>query len=237
MDPLVLQSFGGELIKTSISAKLVLRAIKGRVAQGARVAPKMMQQAESAAAKGLTSTPVAMRRTALGAAESGRAAQGAKTLAQRSGVAPQRAALQARGAQMTEALKKAPETVTAPFAAGSARLGTTRGYAPAAAEFMAGKGTMVQARAATFASPSVLTPQGALPASGIGQAARREAMIPQGSTRIIRGAKGTARPVTGIQATQIAKRPLMPQTGRTLSGPAMAYQKTMLQPRAAVGLR
>ena len=71
MHPLALRSFGGELIKQALSAKLVLRALKARAAtKGVRVAPKMMRAAEEAAAKGLKQAPASMRRTALGAADS-----------------------------------------------------------------------------------------------------------------------------------------------------------------------
>ena len=236
MDHIVLKSFGGELTKTAISARLALAAIKRRAAQGARVAPKLMQRAEAAAAKGLTSTPAAVRRTALGAAEGGRAAQAAKTLAARSGVAPQRAALQARGAQLEGALRKAPGSVTSPVQGGAV---LERGYSPAAAEFMAGKGTLAQAQAATRARPTVLTPRGAVGGIPVGAGggtaaakpqALRAAAAPQGATAVAKRGIGPL----GTANTQIARPPAMAQTGRTLSGPGMAYEKTMLRPMPGV---
>lgn len=63
--------------KVAISAGRTLAALQARVAQGARVAPGLMQRAEQAAAQGLASTPAAMRRTALGASESARMGQAA----------------------------------------------------------------------------------------------------------------------------------------------------------------
>lgn len=71
----VLKSFGSELEKLSVSAATTLSLLQQRAAQGARIAPALMQRAETAAAQGLTHTPAAVRQTALGAGESVRLQQ------------------------------------------------------------------------------------------------------------------------------------------------------------------
>lgn len=75
MDLQTIRSFGGELEKLAISAGTTLSLLQQRAAQGARVAPALMQRAEAAAAQGLTHTPAAARRAALGAGESVRLQQ------------------------------------------------------------------------------------------------------------------------------------------------------------------
>jgi hypothetical protein len=82
MDLTVLKSFSQELEKLSVSAATTLSLLQQRVAQGARVAPAVMQRAEAAAAQGLTQTPAAARRAALGAGESVRLQQAAQEAAQ-----------------------------------------------------------------------------------------------------------------------------------------------------------
>lgn len=188
MDALVLRSFGSELEKLAVSAATTLSLLQQRAAQGARVAPALMQRAETAAAQGLTHTPAAARRAALGAGESVRAAQGAEQLATRSGTAAQRAALQSRGAQMTQAIESAPHTVTSPMLGGN----MTRGYSPAAADFMAGKGTLAQAQAHTLSNPTIHQ-VGRTPAAGR-QPSMSHATPPMGAS----SAGGTTAVSSGV---------------------------------------
>lgn len=65
-------TFITELEKTAISMGRTLAAVQRRVGQGAMVAPGMLKELEAGAAKGISSTPRAARRTALYAAEGGR---------------------------------------------------------------------------------------------------------------------------------------------------------------------
>lgn len=75
-----------EFAKHAISAGRTLAAIEARATQGVRVAPRLLQGAREAAGAGLTSTPAAVRRTALGAASSGAEIQRAAALPQRVGL-------------------------------------------------------------------------------------------------------------------------------------------------------
>lgn len=69
------RAFRDELTKIAISAGTTLSLLQQRAAQGARIAPKLMQSAEHAAATGLVHTPSSLRQTALGAGEAVRASQ------------------------------------------------------------------------------------------------------------------------------------------------------------------
>lgn len=73
-----LDPFFSVMEKQAVSAGRTLAVLRARMAQGGRVAPKLLQQAESAAASGLSSTPAAARRAALGAGEGARLAQKAQ---------------------------------------------------------------------------------------------------------------------------------------------------------------
>lgn len=159
MDLQTIRSFGGELEKLAISAGTTLSLLQQRAAQGARVAPALMQRAEAAAAQGLTHTPAAARRAALGAGESVRAMRGAEGLAASAGTDAARAALQSRAQQMTQAIESAPRSVTSPIVGGH----MSRGYSPAAADFMAGRGSLAQAQAHTLANPTIHQAQRAVP--------------------------------------------------------------------------
>lgn len=202
MNPQTLRAFG-EHTKVAVSPGLALKAIKARMAQGARVSPKLLQGAEKAVASGAKSTPAAMRRTALGASESARAAQGAKTFAARFGVAPQRAALQQRAHAYDKVLKSNPKSVTSPVQNGAF---LNRGYSPAGRDFLAGKGTLAQAQKA---KPTVLTSKGVRPQTG-------------DATVVGKRVRGTAQTVPQA-ATAIGKR-------RT--GAGMAYDKALLARQA-----
>lgn len=89
-------AFYAVMEKQAVSAGRTLALIRSRMAQGGRVAPKLLASAEQAAASGATSTPAALRRTALGAGEGARLAQRAKTLPARVGVGTQAAATRSR---------------------------------------------------------------------------------------------------------------------------------------------
>lgn len=65
-------SFFTELEKTAISMGRTLAAVQRRIGQGASVGARSLSELEAGAAKGLSSTPRAARRTALYAAEGGR---------------------------------------------------------------------------------------------------------------------------------------------------------------------
>lgn len=163
MHPSMLRAFRHELEKQAVSAATTLSFLQQRAAQGARVAPALMRKAESAAAYGLGHTPSVLRRTALGAGEAARAAQGAEQLAARSGVGAQRAAFQTRANQMTEAIHSAPQTVTSPILGGKSMY---RGYSPGAADFMVGRGTLAQAQAHTMANQGFFHQARPMPTSG-----------------------------------------------------------------------
>ena len=75
IDVALYRACGRELQKLAISAGTTLSLLQQRAAQGARIAPKLMQGAEQAAAQGLAHTPSAARRAALGAGEAVRASQ------------------------------------------------------------------------------------------------------------------------------------------------------------------
>lgn len=70
-----LKAFSSELEKLAISAGLVNQVLQRRVAQGARVAPKLLQMSGQAATQGLAQAPAAARRAVLGAGEAVRAQQ------------------------------------------------------------------------------------------------------------------------------------------------------------------
>lgn len=133
-----------ETVKTAVSPALTARLLKARAGQGARVAPRLMQGAEAAATSGATTTAPGMRRLALSAGQDARAAQKAQGLASRSGVAPQRQALQARAQQDVTPL-------TQPMPVGKA--GLTRGYSPAGRDFMTGHASYGDAVKRTAAMP------------------------------------------------------------------------------------
>lgn len=143
MNILELHAFGG-FVKTAISPALTTRLLKARAAQGARVAPQLMRGAEAAAASGATQTAPGLRRLALGAGQDARAAARAQGLASRSGVAPQRQALQARAAQDVSPL-------TQPMSGGGG--GLERGYSPAGRDFMTGHTSYADAARQTAAMP------------------------------------------------------------------------------------
>lgn len=82
IDIAVLRACGRELEKLAISAGTTLSLLQQRAAQGARIAPKLLQGAEQAAAQGLTHTPSAARRAALGAGEAVRGAQASSQMLQ-----------------------------------------------------------------------------------------------------------------------------------------------------------
>lgn len=109
MDRLVLSAFGEELRdKLAVSAAKALAVIERRVAQGARVAPKVMESARQAASAGLTSTPAVARRAALGAADSAKTQLYAASLPQRVGLADTAAATRQRVAEAIRAEAKNP---------------------------------------------------------------------------------------------------------------------------------
>jgi hypothetical protein len=66
--------------KVAISAGKTLALLQARAAGGARVAPKLMQQAQGAASAGAASTPAHLRRLALGAGQEARGVQAAARL-------------------------------------------------------------------------------------------------------------------------------------------------------------
>ena len=73
MNAAEISAFGAEFEKRSIAASTTLKVLRARMAQGARVAPAVLHHAEAAA--GGASTPAALRRAALGASDSARAAK------------------------------------------------------------------------------------------------------------------------------------------------------------------
>jgi hypothetical protein len=152
-----LQCFGA-LVKTAVSPALTARLLRARASQGARVAPQLMRGAEAAAASGATTTSPAMRRLALSAGQDARAATQAQGLATRSGVLPQRQALQARAAQDVSPL-------TQPMRGGGG--GLERGYSPAGRDFMTGHTSYGDAARQTAAMPrSAAAPTVAPPPRG-----------------------------------------------------------------------
>lgn len=137
MDRLVLSAFGEELRdKLAVSAAKSLAAIQRRVAQGARVAPSLLSQAEHAAASGMAATPRAVRLTAMGAADAAKTQQLARGVAQRAGpsTAATAAATRSRleGAMAIERANPAAVRTGQPLSAGYEGYMTDiqRGYSP-----------------------------------------------------------------------------------------------------------
>lgn len=186
MNPAVLQAFQDQLFeKLAISPALMGRLAAGRAAQGVGGAAALGRDVANAAAGGATTSRQVMgqmgglgQHRLQGVVAGGRDARAAAALPTRVGVAPQHAAFKGRADQMSGAIATAPETVTAPFAQGSAALGSTRGYHPAAAKFMAGEGTLAGAQATAKANPAILTPRGAIGTSAAPSMATAPTMRP-----------------------------------------------------------
>lgn len=214
MNLMAQQGFAAKLEKVALSPALLGRWAAGRAAQGVGGAAAMGRGIAGAAAQGATTSRQVMgqmgglgQHRLQGVVAGGRDARAAAALPTRLGVAPQHAAFKARTAQMDSALRTAPETVTAPFAQGSAALGTTRGYHPAAAEFMAGKGTLASAQATAKANPAILTPSGAIPTNGkstVGAAVTRRPPAPAAPVDGTISGKKIPYRLSGLESTQVS---------------------------------
>ena len=201
-----------EMVKTAISAGLALKALRARIAQGVRVAPKLLRGAEEAAAAGARSTPAAVRRTALGAADSGQLIARAAGRAERVGLGAERSALANRARTMDKAIARTPSLVTSPVV-GKHTLDTTRALSPGARRYMVGEGSIAQAKMRTFQQRNVyrIAPSpAAMPVATATQSGVRSVGA-QGATRVARnsvGATGLARPQVAASAVVARRRPL-----------------------------
>lgn len=184
-----------DTIKVAISAGMTLGLIKGRVAQGARVAPALMQRAEQAAASGMTRTAPTMRHLALGAGESARAAGKATAMA------PMKAGLQGRMAQGEKMIQSGTAfDQSRPLKIHDA-FGHSHGYSP---EYM----KTVSGSSATVADPrKLMTPAAApAPAAGGTVPAKKRALTPG--------------PVAGATVPAVSRPPSLTSMNRRSVGTA-----------------
>jgi hypothetical protein len=214
----VIHEFFEALEKQAISAGRTLALLTARAGQGARVAPKLMQQAQAAAAQGLSHTPAAVRRTALGAGESA-------ALARRSAAMPQRVGL---GAETSAMRGRVADAVKAEAAGGATRsnvplskayegymTSAQTAYAPKhTAQVMGVRPDQVKLRSGPTALMKQVGPSGTVPGYGTGSLpssatvpARRmatPASNPGATVPARRAPKSTG--ITGVEATIPARR-------------------------------
>ena len=182
-------------IKVAISAGMTLGLLKGRVAQGARIAPGLMHRAEQAAVSGAKTTTPALRHMALGAGESARAAGKATAMA------PVKAPLQARMAA-GEALGARAFDQSRPLKIHDA-FGNTHGYSPEYMKTVAGSSQIADPKKLLTTAPTravggtaATAPGRPVPAAaGTAVAKRRPGMMPGG---------GMNRMQLGTAQTQIS---------------------------------